>query len=506
MLQAWDFTPTVLGYIANVRGVITGLGRDASARVHLHQAASPLDESCGWMRRSAALASERLTSGAGGGYAVQQPARDGSTMSWGTVETPAVPATVTAGTPVEVAVAVSPIRPGHAVTVDYRVDGGPLRQVTASPGTRARNVNARLFRASIPAHAQGRVSFLPVLRLAGQPLTPRLGESGTALEYEIPAGAPPSGEAAAPDASATTGQPQWAWEASYLGSLSAQLRKEKVGVTPDGLRIDWHVMHGSFAGPGIELNVLPGAADWMRIRKDGIGIVNVQVCLESRDGERLYGAYGGIADLGPDGYERALRDDFDAVLPVVVTPTYATSVARLQWLNRAQCLGVGRMNMPALQVEFDVHLVRAGDRLGVSAAGRNGVSGAGGHPSAAPQSLYARMGGYDVLAAVADDFITSISSDPQLGRLFVGGYPPERMNAVRQHVVEFLCSITGGSCFYLGRDMKTTHRGMGITGADWEIGLRRVIAALTKSRVAAPEQAEFVRIIQGLRSTIVERP
>ncbi len=61
------------------------------------------------------------------------------------------------------------------------------------------------------------------------------------------------------------------------------LRKEVVGVMPDGLRINWHVIEGSFVGPGIEAIMLPGAADWARIRKDGVGIVNVQACSGNAD-------------------------------------------------------------------------------------------------------------------------------------------------------------------------------------------------------------------------------
>lgn len=36
------------------------------------------------------------------------------------------------------------------------------------------------------------------------------------------------------------------------------------------------------------------------------------------------------------------------------------------------------------------------------------------------QTLYQRLGGYDALAAVTDDFIGRLASDPQLKRFFVG--------------------------------------------------------------------------------------
>ena len=62
---------------------------------------------------------------------------------------------------------------------------------------------------------------------------------------------------------------------------------------------------------------------------------------------------------------RALRDEFDELPPVVVTPTYATADKQLAWLNRAQCIGVGRVDMMALRVEFDVYIVQVGGRKGV---------------------------------------------------------------------------------------------------------------------------------------------
>jgi hypothetical protein len=240
---------------------------------------------------------------------------------------------------------------GLADPAQQRGYGDPARQSTASPEPRAKGENVPLFRAAVPGAPGGVVGQLPVLRLVPQVLSPLLGAPVKPHAYDE-----------RPVAGAVSVQPRWAWDTTFLGSLTATLRKEVVGVTPDGLRINWHVKTGSFVGKGLDGIVLPGAADWMRIRRDGIAIVSVQACFETRDGARIYGSYGGIFDLGPDGYARALRDEYDHLPPVVVTPTYATADPRLEWLNRAQCIGVGRVDMTALRVEFDVYVVRVGDR------------------------------------------------------------------------------------------------------------------------------------------------
>jgi hypothetical protein len=211
-----------------------------------------------------------------------------------------------------------------------------------------------LLRAAIPGEPGGMVGQLPVLRFVAAQISPALRALVTP---------PPDAERPRAAAVPVGQQRRWGWHTTFLGSLTATLRKEVVGVMPDSLRINWHVIEGSFVGPGMEATILPGATDWSRIRQDGVGTVSVQATLETRAGERIYANYGGLFDLGPDGYARALRGDFDPCPPVVVTPVYVTAAERFEWLNRAQCIGVGRIDMSMLRLEFDVYAMRVGDRV-----------------------------------------------------------------------------------------------------------------------------------------------
>ena len=78
------------------------------------------------------------------------------------------------------------------------------------------------------------------------------------------AGSRPRSRASEEAASAPS---RWAWNTSFLGSLKAVLRKELVGPMSDGLRVNWHITEGTFVGPGHDAVVLPGAANWMHIRR-----------------------------------------------------------------------------------------------------------------------------------------------------------------------------------------------------------------------------------------------
>jgi hypothetical protein len=199
------------------------------------------------------------------------------------------------------------------------------------------------------------VEFLPVLGFAGQPISPRLRESAECPRYQVGCGAAPVETAALP-----AGELRWDWDTTFLWAGTVAIRTEVIGVVPDGLRINLHVTEGRFVGPRFEGIVRPGGVNWLRIRKDGVGIVNVTECLQTLSGARIDCLYDGILDLGADGYARAIRGDFGILPPFVLAPTYATADKELAWLNRAQCIGVGRVDMKTLRASYDIYVVTAG--------------------------------------------------------------------------------------------------------------------------------------------------
>jgi len=117
-------------------------------------------------------------------------------------------------------------------------------------------------------------------------------------------------------------------------------------------------------------------------------------------------------------------------------------------------------------------------------------------------SLYSRLGGYDAIAAVTDDFLYRLATDPQINRFFKGA-SSDSQRRIRQHVVELLCNTTGGPCVYTGRDLKTAHAGLGITEDDWTVAMKHLTATLDKLKVPAREKAEVLYAITSMKGTIV---
>lgn len=104
--------------------------------------------------------------------------------------------------------------------------------------------------------------------------------------------------------------------------------------------------------------------------------------------------------------------------------------------------------------------------------------------AAKARSLYAQLGGYDALAAATDDSITSLATDPTLSKFFTG-LNDDSKKRVRQHVIDFLCNATGGPCLYLGRDMKTTHKRLHVTEAEWNASAQHLVEYAEQVQSAA---------------------
>ena len=118
-------------------------------------------------------------------------------------------------------------------------------------------------------------------------------------------------------------------------------------------------------------------------------------------------------------------------------------------------------------------------------------------------SLYQRMGGYDVIAAVIDDLFAILHSDPAFARFF-GGRSNDSVVRSRQLLVDQMCALSGGPCNYIGRDRKTSHSGLGISDVEWESNMKASDAALAKNGVGDAERADFLALFERYRDDIVE--
>ena len=121
------------------------------------------------------------------------------------------------------------------------------------------------------------------------------------------------------------------------------------------------------------------------------------------------------------------------------------------------------------------------------------------------KSLYERLGGYNAIAAVVDDFIGRLVADKDFSRFFVG-HSNDSKKRIRQLIVDQFCEAAGGPCIYRGRTMKASHEGLGITDAEWDAGAKHLVASLDKFKVPAKEKDDLLKFVTSLKKDIVDKP
>jgi len=119
------------------------------------------------------------------------------------------------------------------------------------------------------------------------------------------------------------------------------------------------------------------------------------------------------------------------------------------------------------------------------------------------KTLYERLGGYDAICAVANDLLPRLQADSRLAR-FWQHRGEDGIRREKQLLIDFLCASAGGPMYYTGRDMKTSHKGMKISEADWSAFLGHVNATLDAFKVPQAEHSEVVAFVQSTKRDIVE--
>ena len=134
-------------------------------------------------------------------------------------------------------------------------------------------------------------------------------------------------------------------------------------------------------------------------------------------------------------------------------------------------------------------------------AGLFGCATMGDQASSAP-SLYKRLGGREGIAIVVGDFVGTMAADPRVSARFKDMKGPD-VEKLKSNIADQICDATGGPCSYLGRDMKTTHKGMRITEAEWNATVDNLGKALDKNKVGEKEKSELLGLLAPMKPDIV---
>ncbi len=122
--------------------------------------------------------------------------------------------------------------------------------------------------------------------------------------------------------------------------------------------------------------------------------------------------------------------------------------------------------------------------------------------AAVEKSLYDRLGGKTAITAVVDDFVGRVAADTRINGKFANANIPR----LKSMLVDQICQASGGPCTYTGRDMKSTHAGMGVSSSDFDALVGDLVATLNKFKVPEREKNELLGALGPMKSDIVEKP
>ncbi|XXF80201.1 DUF3237 domain-containing protein [Myxococcaceae bacterium GXIMD 01537] len=120
---------------------------------------------------------------------------------------------------------------------------------------------------------------------------------------------------------------------------------QKVGAVPGGDRIIFPVIGGTFDGPRLRGEVLPGGADWALRRPDGVMEIDLRITLKADDGALINMAFQGVRHGPPEVIAALERGE-----PVDPSSYYFRSVAQFEtaaprhaFLNTLLAVGNGEL-------------------------------------------------------------------------------------------------------------------------------------------------------------------
>jgi hemoglobin len=115
-------------------------------------------------------------------------------------------------------------------------------------------------------------------------------------------------------------------------------------------------------------------------------------------------------------------------------------------------------------------------------------------------SLFERLGGKDAIVAVVDAFVARCAADNRIN----GKFARTDVTRLKANLVDQVCEAAGGPCTYSGRDMRTTHDQMGVTGGEFDALVQDLIATLDQFGVGEAEKSELLNALAPMRADIVE--
>ncbi|GHA72062.1 group I truncated hemoglobin [Cognatilysobacter bugurensis] len=117
------------------------------------------------------------------------------------------------------------------------------------------------------------------------------------------------------------------------------------------------------------------------------------------------------------------------------------------------------------------------------------------------KGVFQDFGSEPGLTALMDEFMAVMLEDPRMRPFFENTDQPR----IKRQLVEQFCAILGGGCAYSGRDMKSSHAGLGIDRADFNALVEDLQVAMDRKGVPFRSQNKLLAILAPMHREVITR-
>jgi hypothetical protein len=161
-----------------------------------------------------------------------------------------------------------------------------------------------------------------------------------------------------PEGGVLDGLPRTELTVEHLMDIEIRFRETQVFRTPVTYRLIAVVDGGTFTGPRLRGEVLPGGGDWLVMGEDSICRLDVRASLRTDDGEYLYLTNTGRVVLnGPEAGQRYLAGETLRAehMHARTAPLFETGGSSYGWLNGT--VNVGFVELSRSHISYRVYTV-----------------------------------------------------------------------------------------------------------------------------------------------------
>jgi len=121
-------------------------------------------------------------------------------------------------------------------------------------------------------------------------------------------------------------------------------------------------------------------------------------------------------------------------------------------------------------------------------------------PMANP-AMFNAFHGKDGVSRIVDGLVDRSVADPRISEIFKNQDLPR----LKRTLKEQFCYLLGGGCDYTGRDMKASHKDMGIQDADFNALVENLQKAMNKEGVPFRDQNRLLALLAPMHKDVVTK-